>query len=255
MSKKVPWGIAACLCLSPLAVLGQNQPIQSSYIYATYFECDPATEARADEIVARTYAPHYNAAVEHGDITGWSWLAHYIGGRWRRALVLNAANMDNLLDASGALGEVIAESTPEAGRAFSDTCSAHEDYIWQTMDGLSSAGDTGIGAAARFSMYIQCDMSREERADELFREQIAPIYTRHVRDGELMGWAMLEHNVGGQYRRLLTMGAEDHKALMRARAAIIEEASSGRAERALRQINEICSQHQDYIWDVQVQNP
>ncbi len=254
MHKKNSWGLIALLFVLPTGVMAQTEP-QLAFIYVTYFECDPAGEARADEIIARTYAPHYNAAVESGDIMGWSWLAHFVGGKWRRALVLNAADMDSIIDASGALGEIIEENTPEAGRAFSETCPVHEDYIWEAADGLSGAPDGSARGDVRFSMYMECDMSREESADELMREQLAPIYNRHVKEGELTGWAMLRHNVGGQWRRLLTMAADDHKTLMRVRATIIDEMSSGRAERALRQINEICSSHTDYMWDVQVQNP
>lgn len=255
MHTKVSWGLISLLLVFSASAGAQPQTPRLAYVYVTYFECNPATEARADEIVARTYAPHYNAAVEHGDILGWSWLSHFMGGKWRRALVLNAADMDSVLDASGALGEIIEEATPEAGRAFSETCPIHEDYIWQATNGLTSSPDGSAGGAARLSMFIQCDLAAEDRADELMREHIAPIYDRQVDDGGLTGWAMLQHNLGGQWRRLLTVSAADHRSLMQTRAAIIEAAGSGRAERALRQINEICSVHQDYLWDVQIQTP
>lgn len=246
------WVLTALLFSVPVTALAQNEP---NLVYATYFECNPADEARADEIVARIYAPHYNSAVEAGAIRGWSWLAHFVGGKWRRVLVLNADDMDSLIDASGALGEIIEESTPEAGRAFSAACPVHEDYIWRAAEGMSSTPGGNAGGAVRFSMYIQCDMSREDRADELVREQIGPIYNAHVNDGGLTGWAMLRHDVGGQWRRLLTMAGNDHKTVMRVRADIIEEMSSGRAERATKQLNEICSVHEDYLWDVQLQKP
>ena len=255
MTKTVAWAIFTLLLLFPVSAGTQTQTPRLAYVYVTYFECNPATEARADEIIARSYAPHYNAAVEHGDILGWSWLAHFVGGKWRRALVLNAADMDSVLDASGALGEIIEESTPEAGRAFSETCPVHEDYIWQATDGLSSTLDGNAAGAVRFSMYMQCDMADEDRTDELMREHIAPIYNRKVAEGELGGWAILQHNLGGQWRRLLTMSADDHRSLMRTRAAIVEEVAGGRTERALRQINEACPLHQDYLWDVQIQTP
>ncbi len=248
------FGRAAVLLALPWVALAQTEP-NLNYVYATYFECDPATEARADEIIRSTYAPHYDAAVEAGDIQGWSWLAHFVGGKWRRALVLNASDLDSLIDASGALGEIIEDRTPEAGRAFSATCPVHEDYIWQAAAGLSSTPTGNAGGDVRFSMYIQCDQSREAEADELMREHIAPIYNRHVTDGDLTGWAMLQHNVGGPWRRLLTMASSDHKVMLRTRAQIIAETGSGRAERALREINEICSVHQDYMWDVQYQKP
>ena len=254
MIKRLAFG-AVLLLAVPLPAFAQVESPQVAFVYATYFECDPSTEARADEIIQRSYAPHYDAAVESGDILAWSWLAHFVGGKWRRALVLSAPNMDSLLDASGALGEIIEESTPETGRAFSEICPVHEDYVWETAPGLASAPPAGGGGDVRFSTYLTCDPSREERANQLFRDNLAPVYDRHVAQGELTGWAMLNHNVGGEYRRLLTMAAGDHKAMMRARAAIVDEIRNGRAQRAFGQINEICGPHQDYMWDVQLQTP
>ena len=51
------------------------------------------------------------------------------------------------------------------------------------------------------------------------------------------------------------MGAADHKTLMRARAAIIEEFGERRVERAFEEMNRICHTHQDYMWDILVQTP
>ena len=97
----------------------QEESTDASYVYATYFICTPDGESRADEIISSSFKPHYDAAVEHGDIQGWSWLQHYVGGKWRRVLVIIAGDISSLLDASGALGEIISDKTPEAGRAFS----------------------------------------------------------------------------------------------------------------------------------------
>lgn len=72
-----------------------------------------------------------------------------MGGNWRRVLVIIAADMDALLDASGALGEIISDKTPEAGLAFSAICSSLEDYIWQTVDGVGSGAVTDRRGDAR----------------------------------------------------------------------------------------------------------
>ena len=102
---------------------------------------------------------------------------------------------------------------------------------------------------------MQCDMNREERADELVRKVFAPIYNKHVGDGELTSWNWLQHHVGGKWRRILTMGAADHKTLMRTRAAIFAEFDDRRVERAANELNEICDTHQDYLWDILRQTP
>ncbi len=246
--------IASITCFS-VTVLAQDETTQPGFVYVTYFECNQAAEARADEIVDRIYAPYYNTALEQGDIASWGWLAHFVGGKWRRALVLTASNMDDLLDSAGALGEVIAEATPEAGRAFSEACPKHDDYIWETAPGIGGAVLGQERAAAGFSVYFQCDSSREERADEIMRDVLGPIYDQQIANGGLATWSWLKHNVGGEFRRLLSTTGTDHKSIMRARTAIVAEFNRGRTKRAFTQFNEICPSHQDYMWDIQIENP
>lgn len=233
----------------------QEETTTSAIIYATYFECNPADEARADEIVKRNYAPHYDAAVEAGEIASWSWLSHFVGGKWRRVLIITATNMDDLLDASGALGEILAESTPEAGRVFTEVCDVHEDYIWTNVEGVGSAALGEERGAAGFSMYFECDQSREAKADELVQEFFGPIYDQQMADGGLISWAWLQHNVGGDWRRLLTTTSSDHKTAMHTRAKIVTALGERRVVRAQREFNEICSRHHDYMWDIQLETP
>lgn len=226
----------------------------AQYAYATYFICSPDGESRADEIISSSYKPHYDAAVEHGDIESWSWLQHYAGGEWRRVLVVISNDIESMLDASGALGEIISERTPEAGRAFSAICSSHVDYVWQTMDiGSGSASDERGDVG--FTVYMQCDMNREEEADRLMRETIGPVFDRHTREGGLTSWGWLRQYLGGKYRRILTMGSTDHKTLMLTREAIHADFDERKVSRAVEEMNEICHTHQDYIWDILIQEP
>ncbi len=255
MIKLIIGGFLSALIFLPCVSAAQEGEAQDLFAYATYFVCSPDAESRADEIVNTSFKPHYDAAVEHGDILSWTWMSHFVGGNWRRVLVIMTRDMDSLIDASGALGEIISDKTPEAGRAFSGICASHEDYIWQTVEGVGSGAPTDTRGEAGFSVYMQCDISKEERADELVREVFGPIYDRHVAEGELTSWNWLQHNVGGKWRRILTMGATDHKTLMRARAAILEEFEDRKVERAADEVNKICNTHQDYMWDILVQNP
>lgn len=246
--------LIAALVLGSHAI-AQEQETEILYAYATYFVCSPDGESRADEIIISSFKPNYDAAVEHGDISSWSWLQHFVGGYWRRVLVVTANNMDSLLDASGALGEIIEDQTPEAGRAFSGICSSHEDYIWQSVPGVSTGVTAGGRGEVGFTVYMECDMNREERADELVRDVFGPIYDRHVGEGKLMTWNWLAHNVGGDYRRILTMTSSDHKTLMRTRAAILDDFDDRRTERAREEFNDICFKHSDYMWDILAQSP
>ena len=51
---------------------------------STYHVCKLTGQQRADEIFAEVYAPKLNELVEKGDITGWNWNEHRLGGRYRR---------------------------------------------------------------------------------------------------------------------------------------------------------------------------
>ena len=194
----------------PQTAFAQADEAAPALAYVTYFECDPARESRADEIIERSFAPHYDAAVEAGDIFSWSWLGHFVGGKYRRVLVLTASDIDHILAAAGALGEAIEESTPEAGRVFTDVCPVHEDYIWETIPGVGDAAVGQARGAVGFSTYFDCDLNREDEADDLVRETFGPIYDSQIQSGGLTTWTWLKHDVGGQWRRLLSMTATDH---------------------------------------------
>ena len=243
------------MVLPAAQALAQDDDGGTVYAYATYFICTPDGESRADEIIKTSFKPNYDAAVEHGDITSWSWMQHFMGGLWRRVLVITADNMDSLLDASGALGEIIQDQTPEAGRAFSAICSSHEDYIWESVDGVSTGNTAGGRGEVGFTVYFECDMNEEERADELVRDVFGPIYDQHIGEDGLATWNWLAHNVGGDYRRILTMTAADHKTLMRTRASILDSFDDRRVERAASELNDICYKHRDYMWDILAQTP
>jgi hypothetical protein len=254
MKTLIPACVAAMLLCAPFPVTGQETS-GPAYVYVTYFLCDAGREFRADEIIERSFKPHYDSAVEAGEILQWSWLSHFVGGQWRRALVIGAGNMDDLLAAAGALGEAIQDSTPEAGRVFTEVCPEHEDYIWRTIPGI---GGNAVGTergSAGFSTYWNCDVNQEDRVDELVRETLGPVYDARIANGDLVSWTWLAHDVGGEWRRMLSMTATDHNAMMRTRDAIIAEMQSGRTGRALSQMNEICPDHEDLMWDIRYETP
>lgn len=246
--------VCLALALAPGPAGAQEEEAPTSYVYGIYYECDVNQQWLADKIVKDVFAPGMDAAVEEGKIRSWGWLAHHTGGQWRRLMYFVAATTDGLLDAlDGILGK-IGEENPEASRQLGEICGSHDDYIWQRSTG--SGGPTGAEerGEAGFSVYMQCDMTREERADELVKEVFAPIYNRQVAEGNLVSWGWLQHYVGGKWRRLATMTASDHKALLKARDAVIEELVGSHAE-ASAEFDAICSAHQDYMWDIQLEKP
>ena len=249
MNKLITTGMMAVLLTIAPTVHAQDTDSTKIYAYATYFVCANDRESRADELIRSSYKPHYDQAVEQGQIVSWTWLQHYIGGSWRRVLVVVTPDMESALETSGALGEIISDTTPEAGRAFSEICTSHEDYIWESIPEIGGGPVASARGSATFSTYLKCNLAREDRADELIRDHLGAVYSAHVRDGQLTSWNWLKQTVGGNYRRLLTLGAVDHDALIAARAAIEGDLKARKYERAIREFREICHTTTDYMWD------
>jgi len=250
MSKLITAGMIGILLFVVPPSRAQVADPEKLFAYVTYFICATDRESRADEIIESSFKPHYDQAVEQGQIASWAWMQHYIGGNWRRALVVITTDIDAALETSGALGEIISDETPEAGRAFSQICSSHDDYVWESVPGIGGGPVAANRGGATFSTYLQCDLALEDRADELIGELFSEIYDAHVADDRLTSWNWLKQSVGGNWRRLLTMGAADHNALLQARAAIQEDLKGRKFSRALREYREICHTRNDYMWDV-----
>ncbi len=230
------------------AAYAQDKPAER-YTYVTYHVCDLTQQERADEIFAQLQKPFYDAAVADGTITGWGWLAHHTGGRWRRAMYYAAGSIQGLLDAQTKIGDQVDAKNEKMATEFAKICNAHDDYIWRTVAG--NIGTVARGAAA-FSVYYVCDEAREEQADALMTRVFAPVYDKMVADGKIKSWAWNEHIVGSQYRRLATMSATDTKALMEARGALVEAIGDDPLGAAL---VDICGSHADYMWDITSQSP
>jgi hypothetical protein len=237
--------------LAGFACTGQAQEAEqsTSFTYATYFYCDVTGQDRADEIVKKENAPVYDQMVKEGLISGWGWLAHHTGGKWRRIQYYQAPTVAALLDAQAEM-EKRFEAAGDDDMEFGKICNAHEDYIWEVESG-SSGKERG---AAGFSVYYRCDESKEERADEIFAKDFGPILDKYVADGKLASWGWSSHWVGGAFRRLQTMTASDHKTLLAARAELIDEMYADDSK-AGEEFNAICGSHSDYMWDIQLETP
>jgi hypothetical protein len=245
------WALPACACLlaSPLAH-SQDQPAER-YIYATYSYCDFSKQERYDEIFEEVQKPVLDAAMKDGTITLYSYLGHQTGGQWRRASVHGAGSVQALLDAQKKMGDQqdANEKNKKLGAESSAICPSHDDYIWRAVAG--NVGTASRGGAA-FSTYYVCDQTRESQADAIVKGMLAPVFDKMVADGKLKSWGWMEHIVGGKYRRLETISAVDVKALMEARAALVEALQDNPGGDAL---TEICGEHTDYIWEIKAQAP
>jgi hypothetical protein len=227
----------------------QEEEATSNFTYATYFYCDVAGQDQADELFKKNSAPVLDAMVKDGVISGWGWLAHHTGGQWRRIQYYQADSVNGLLDAQTEMNKRMAAANPTPDNTFGKICSAHEDYIWEVVAG--AAGDSR--GEAGFSVYYTCDQSQEERADEIFKKDFAPVFDKFVADGKFSSWGWSSHLIGGEYRRLQTMTAKDFKSLLNARTELIDEMYKEGFE-AGAEFNSICNSHVDYLWDIQVES-
>jgi hypothetical protein len=251
------WKLYICvLCLLALPTVAAAQEEEAPalpFVYATYFECDTSREGLADDLFKRYLAPHYDAAVEDGEISGWGYLAHHTGGKWRRLIWRAAPTLSQAMASVGAIGRRVGEDGTSRGanREFGATCNSHVDYIWKSV---ASSGGGNIDAErgkVGFSAYYVCDENRETRADEIVKKSLAPLYDAQVEAGNLQSWGWMQHWVGGKYRRISTMTAKDVDTLMAARDSIVQSMID--MEEVGEEFSDICGSHSDYIWDIRIE--
>ena len=242
--------ILSLIAVAVPALAQEEEKASTSFTYATYFYCDPTGEERVDEIVKTINAPVYDQMVKDGVITGWGWLAHHTGGKWRRIQYHQAGSLGALLDAQDEMDKRFAATDQAADKEFGKTCRGHDDYIWEAEAG--SSGDSR--GAAGFSVYYICDENREERADEIFTKDFGPIFDKYVKAGKLTSWGWQSHWVGGKYRRLQTMTGNNHRSLLKARGELIEEMYPEGSDVG-EEFTDICGSHSDYMWNIQIETP
>ena len=243
--------IAVGISLFTLSCMAQeDEEAPTNYIYSTYFLCGGGPLSRVDELTAET-APIMDKLVEDGEITGWGWYGHHTGGRWQRLTYHTANSMDQLLDGADAIQAALDAANDDDAdddqMNFGQICYRHDDYIWRTVIGTGGGGDASPKVG--FSSYHVCDVAREERADEIVKELVAPIMAKLVEDGKLIGWGWSVHEVGGRFRKLQTMVGTDHKAVLKARAESLELIYADDNAAGV-ELTDICGAHVDYMWDI-----
>lgn len=240
---------AMVLLLTPISVQAQNNdPL--AYNYVTYMYCDNnrAGEKRMDEAVAEVDQGIFNKAMEDGVIQGWGWLAHQTGGLWRRALYFQAESVEGLWSAQEILAEMSEASDSETTAQRFEICHSHEDYVWALQLASSGEGRSGTG----FSVYYECDVAGESRADEIMKNDFAPVFDKYVEQGKLASWGWSSHVIGGKFRRLQTMTADSRAALLKARSEILNELFRSGVDTGP-EFSSICGSHVDYMWDIQLE--
>lgn len=232
----------------PMGAMADAHESDETYIYSTYMLCDLSREEAVDEEFESVVKPIFEQSVKDGVITGWGWLVHHTGGKWRRARYHAAGDMESLIAALENIGGQVQEQVGDYG-VTSEICSGHEDYIWRSVTGSGGGPLESERGKVGMSAYHVCKMSREGRADELVEKIFAPVYNDHVGEGKLRSWGWSEHIVGGKYRRLGTMTADDWPTLLKMRAAIFDAIADMDSELA-DEFTEICYAHIDYMWEI-----
>jgi len=238
------------VCLVGVVASAGAQDAPENFIFGEYYGCDQNRETFADSIVANDFAPIYQKHVEAGHLLGWGYMSHRVGGHWRKALYYAANNLDTLLDTRAQIvGEITA--TGDASREFTSICSDHDDLIWSSVAGSSMGQQVATRSGAVYSTYYVCDTAKQERADEIVKQLIAPEIEKLVAAGELSSWSWNAHVIGGQFRRLMTHAGKDHKSLI----AVVNkynQAASEANEALANEFSQICNSHVDYLWNMEL---
>jgi len=96
---------------------------------STYYVCD-SRESEADAIMKSAMAPVLNQHVKEGKIASWSWLRHRMGGKYRRALVIDSSDHKAAVNYWGTLVGALQKEQPDMFGRFGEICSSHTDYVW-----------------------------------------------------------------------------------------------------------------------------
>ncbi|MDH3646843.1 MAG: hypothetical protein OER80_08725 [Gammaproteobacteria bacterium] len=213
------------------------------FVYGTYLNCDVSGEDAADATFEKYMAPAYEATLKSGDIVGWGYMKHVAGGKWRRLTYHMGPSVTAVIKAGKKQGDMVDEKLKPRDNNFGKACHSHDDYIWENKAGntIEQRGKVGL------SVYLVCNIGNESRADELVDEVFAPIYDKQLEAGTLTSWGWFSHIVGGKYRRLLAITAEDFDQLFAARDELLGSIGGTSAGR---EFSSICGSHQDYLWDI-----
>ena len=98
-----------------------------------------------------------------------------------------------------------------------------------------------------YGTYNVCDVTQQERADEIFAKLDKPIYDAAVADGTISGYSYYAHHTGGKWRRGTFFVAGSIQALLDAQEKIGEQIDAKNAKLNT-EYGKICNKHDDYIW-------
>ena len=98
-----------------------------------------------------------------------------------------------------------------------------------------------------YGTYYVCDVTQQERSDQIFKEVDQQFYDAAVADGSISGYGLYAHQTGGRWRRAMFSVAPTIQALFDSQKKIGDQADA-KNKKLEDEYGRICNSHDDYIW-------
>lgn len=124
---------------------------------------------------------------------------------------------------------------------------------WLTCMALGGAAQAQAPAQSEqkatyiYATYFKCDVTLQERADEIVKELDKPLWDAAVGDGTVSSWGWLAHQTGGTWRRGQYFRGSSVEGLLAAQKKIGDQVDA-RNKKLSTEFGKICNSHDDYIW-------
>ena len=112
--------------------------------------------------------------------------------------------------------------------------------------GLAQAQDKPKDAYV-YVTYFNCDVTQQERADQIFDQLYRPFYDAAFAGTAITNYSWLAHQTGGKWRRALVHGAPGIQALLDSQKKIGDQIDA-KDKKLSDELGKICNSHDDYIW-------
>ncbi|HSR15534.1 MAG TPA: hypothetical protein VLL51_07260 [Gemmatimonadales bacterium] len=233
-----------------IATTAAAQEASPPFVMATYYRCDYVRQARADTLYRQAIAPALDRQIKAGNLTGYGFSSHRMGGVFRRLESWTAPSMEKLLAAQEAYNADMERTNPKASAEFDAICGSHDDYVWNRVLGSAVTPPPPPSAMAfSYSRYFTC--SDEATADMVMGTVYAEIINKHQAAGHITSWQWLTHYFGGATRRILNWSGPDVMAVLKAEEMISSDMANHPMWSAFSQG---CNSHNDYVWRAEVRS-
>ncbi|MFO1426495.1 MAG: hypothetical protein U1F11_05895 [Steroidobacteraceae bacterium] len=101
--------------------------------------------------------------------------------------------------------------------------------------------------AFTYATYFKCDVTLQERADEIIQQLDQPAWEAAIAEGSAKGWGWMAHNTGGNWRRAEYFRGSSIEGMLALQKKIGDQVSA-KNKKADTEFGKICNSHDDYIW-------